>query len=52
MEKDTKRLNIKISEDLHAKLKAASALDRTTIQDYVEEAIKEKLNKEKEESDE
>lgn len=44
-----KRLNIIISDDIHYKLKIEVAKERTTINKYVSEAIREKLERTKEE---
>ena len=40
---DEKRINLKVDEDLHARLKAQAALQRTTLQDLVTEWLREKL---------
>lgn len=47
MAEETKRLNVIVDADLHRDLKVAVAKDGTTIAQFVAEAIKEKLEKEK-----
>lgn len=46
MSEDMKRLNIVISADLHKDLKVAAALNGITLQQFVSEAISEKIKKE------
>ena len=48
MENDTKRLNIVISANIHRDLKVAAAKSGKTLQNFVSEAITEKLKKERE----
>lgn len=43
----TKRINIAIDETLHKELKIAAAVNGTTLKEYVANAIKESLNKDK-----
>lgn len=47
MADDTKRLNVVISADLHRDLKVAVAKNGITIAQFVADAIREKLEKEK-----
>lgn len=42
-----KRLNVSISEELHTQLKIAVATHRTTIAQFVAEAIAEKIKRDK-----
>lgn len=46
MSEDMKRLNIVINADLHKDLKVAAALNGITLQQFVSEAISEKIKKE------
>jgi uncharacterized protein (DUF1778 family) len=46
MDKPKKHINLKLDSALHSKLKAVASLDSKTIQDYVLEAIMEKVNHE------
>jgi len=41
------RVNIEIEDELHKKLKVACALQGKTIQDFINEALIEKLKKKK-----
>lgn len=43
----TKRINIAIDETLHKELKIAAAVNGTTLKEYVANAIKESLDKDK-----
>ncbi len=45
MENETKRLNIVISASIHRDLKVEAAKSGKTLQDFVSEAITEKLEK-------
>lgn len=45
-EETTKRLNIVVNEDLHRSLKVAAALNGMTLQQFVSDAILEKIKKE------
>lgn len=47
MENGTKRLNIVISENRHRELKMEAARSGKTLQSFVEEAIVEKIKKER-----
>lgn len=46
MSENMKRLNIVISADLHRDLKVSAALNGVTLQQFVSEAIAEKIKKE------
>lgn len=46
MSEEMKRLNIVISADLHRDLKVSAALNGVTLQQFVSEAIAEKIKKE------
>lgn len=46
MSEDMKRLNIIISADLHRDLKVSAALNGVTLQQFVSEAISEKIKRE------
>lgn len=46
MSEDTKRLNIVVSTDLHKSLKVTAAMMGITLQQFVSEAIAEKIKKE------
>jgi predicted HicB family RNase H-like nuclease len=46
MLKNTKYINIGLSEVLHSRLKAIASLERKTIKQYAIEAITEKINHE------
>ena len=41
------RVNIEITDEIHKRMKVVCALKEKTIVEYVNEAIKEKLDKEK-----
>ena len=45
MSEDTKRLNIVVSNDLHKNLKVTAAMMGITLQQFVSEAIAEKIKK-------
>lgn len=47
----TKRINIAIDEVLHKDLKIAAAVNGTTVKEYVAEAIRDRLKKEKSKGD-
>lgn len=47
MSEDTKRLNVLIPIELHTEIKVKTALQNTTIAQWVIEALQEKLEKEK-----
>lgn len=49
MKENTKRLNVIISTELHRNLKIEVAKNSTTIGQFVAEAIKEKIERQKEE---
>lgn len=48
MTKERKQMLIRINPDTHKQLKVAAALQGITINDFVEDAISQKLEKEKE----
>ena len=41
------RINIEIPDDVHRKLKSVCALNGLTLIDYINEALKDKLSREK-----
>jgi len=43
-----KRVNISIKEDTHVKAKIISALTKTTLSEYLEKAVEEAIEKDKE----
>lgn len=47
MSEETKRLNVLIPIELHTEIKVKTALQNTTIAQWVIEALQEKLEKEK-----
>lgn len=51
MSEEMKRLNIVISADLHRSLKVSAALNGITLQQFVAEAIAEKIQRQKGDND-